>query len=130
TVGFIADVSTISASLSTASATPSTGVLADGVSQSAISVQLLDAFGNPVSGQTVGLSSSGSGNVLSTPSITDANGSALGSIASTNAETKTITVTVNPGAGQVILTTQPTVTFIVPVARFAYVANAGDNTLS
>jgi 6-phosphogluconolactonase (cycloisomerase 2 family) len=130
TVGFVADASTISASLSTAQATPATGVLADGVSQSAISVQLLDAFGNAVSGQTVSLSSSGSGNVLSSPAITDASGTVVGSIASTVAETKTVTVTVNPGAGQVVLSTHPTVGFVTPVARFAFVANKNDNTVS
>ncbi|MFL6300401.1 MAG: beta-propeller fold lactonase family protein [Terriglobales bacterium] len=130
TVGFVGDISTISASLSTAVAAPATGVLADGITQSAISVQLVDAFGNPVSGQTVSLSSSGSGNVLSAPTITDANGTHTGGIGSTTAETKTITITANPGAGQVVLTTHPTVTFIVPVARFVYIANAGDNTVS
>src|SRR5262249_51754769 len=33
-------------------------------------------------------------------------------------------------ASQVVLTTQPSVTFVTPVARFAFVANKNDNTVS
>ncbi len=130
TVGFVADTSTLSAGSSTAIASPATGVLADGTSQSAITVQLLDAFGNAIPGQTVSLAATGTGNILSSPGITDANGQYFGNIASTAAEAKTITVTANPGGGQTVLSTQPTVTFVTPVARFAYVANSGDNTVS
>jgi hypothetical protein len=40
-----------------------------------------------------------------------------GTIRSTVAETKTITVTVNPGPSQIVLTMQPTVTFVATSSR-------------
>ena len=59
-----------------------------------------DAF----AGQTVEFSSTGSGNTLTQPAaVTDAAGQATGTIASTTAETKTVTVTVNPGGTPVVL---------------------------
>jgi hypothetical protein len=120
TVLFIADASTISALLSTASAVPNSGIAADGVTQSTITVQVVDAFGNPVPGQTVALAATGTGNTLvQPPSATDANGVAIGTLASTVAETKTVTATVNPGGSQVVLAQQPTVTFSANPGRSA-----------
>ncbi|MHB8877024.1 MAG: Ig-like domain-containing protein, partial [Myxococcaceae bacterium] len=53
-----------SAGASTVVASPSTGVPADGIASSAITVTVLDAFLNPVQGQPVTLTVSGSGNLL------------------------------------------------------------------
>ncbi len=111
-VAFIGDASNLDGSLSIASATPVSGVLANGVATSTVTVTVRDQNGNGVAGQTVVLASSGSNNTLVQPGLTDANGLATGSIASTTAETKTITATVNPGGGQLVLSPQPTVTFI------------------
>src|SRR6185503_19066741 len=72
-----------------------------------------DVHGNPVAGQTVQLASSGSSNTVSQPlAVTDTSGIATATIASTHAETKTLTATINPGASQVIVTQQPTVAFV------------------
>jgi adhesin/invasin len=169
TVEFVADQENISAVLSTASASPATGVIADGTSISTITVTVVDVNGNgiaaqvvqlaatgsnntlvqpavtnalgvatgtiasttaeiktitatintgadqngnPVAGQTVQLTSTGSSNTLVQPGLTNASGVATGTIASTTAETKTITATVNPGASQVVIAQQPTVQFV------------------
>src|SRR5262245_65177058 len=118
TVQFVAG--SISGVLSTATAAPATGVIADGTAFSTITVTVRDLSGNPVPGQTVQLASTGSNNTLVQPGLTDAFGVATGTIASTTAETKTITATVNPGAGQVVVAQQPTVGFVGdPSARNA-----------
>ena len=102
----------ISASLSTATANPATNVTAGGGTTSTISVTVMDVNGALMSGQSVLLTSTGSNNTFVQPAVTDANGVATGTIVSTMAETKTITITVNAGPDQVVLTNQPTVTFI------------------
>ncbi|TAJ21204.1 MAG: hypothetical protein EPO68_05125, partial [Planctomycetota bacterium] len=113
TVAFVGDPSTISAALSSASAAPSTDVVADGTTSSTITVTVRDANGNAVAGQTVQLASSGTNNSLAQPAaVTNALGVAVGALASTRAETKTLTVTVNPGAGQVVLADAPAVAFV------------------
>ncbi len=112
TVGFVADAENLSASLSTASASPASGVIANGIDSSTITVVVRDAYGNPVAGQTVDLAASGSGNTIAQPGATNASGTATGTIASTVAETKTITATVNPGPAEVVLGEQPVITFV------------------
>ena len=47
-----------------------------------------------LSGQTVTLNVSGSGNIVSTPALTGANGQTTATLKSTVGETKTITVTI------------------------------------
>jgi hypothetical protein len=87
--------------------------VANGLALSTITVTVKDVNGNVVSGQTVQLASTGSNNALTQPSgVTDASGVATGAIASTHAETKTLTATINPGAGQVVVVQQPTVAFV------------------
>src|SRR6185503_17780199 len=112
TVQFVANPTTISPTLTTATASPATGVIADGTAISTITVTVRDSNGNPVAGQAVQLAATGSNNTLLQPGVTDAFGVATGTIASTTAETKTITATVNPGASQVVVTQQPTVQFV------------------
>jgi len=97
----------VSAANSTATASPTTGVLSDGTQTSTITVTALDAYNNPISGASVSLSVSGSGNTVSTPANTVANGQTTATIKSTVAETKTVTVTI---AGTQI-NAQPTVAF-------------------
>jgi adhesin/invasin len=117
-VTFVGDPSTISATLSAATASPALGVVANAVDASTITVTVADAFGNPVPGQSVLLASSGSNHVLTQPAgPTDAAGTASGTITSTLAETKTITATINAGPSQVVVTQQPTVEFIATRAR-------------
>ncbi|MCC6998013.1 MAG: Ig-like domain-containing protein [Deltaproteobacteria bacterium] len=101
-----------SATVSTLVAAPTAGLAANGVAQSTVTVTLLDAQGNPVPGQTVELGATGSFNTLSAPGVTDAAGVYTGSIRSTRAETKVVSATVNPGAGQVVLGQTASVDFL------------------
>ena len=120
TVEFVADASDISAALSSAVASPTTDVLADGTEISVITVTVRDGNGNPLPGQGVEIASTGSGNTLTQPAVvTDGNGEVVGRIASTVAETKTITATVNPGASEVVVTQQPTVVFIADAGNLS-----------
>jgi len=103
----------VSAVRSTAVASPNTGLTADGVTTSTITVTALDGNGDPLSGQAVTLAATGSGNTLTQPSATtDVNGEATGTLVSTVAGTKTITVNI---AGTTI-NAQPTVTFVAGAA--------------
>lgn len=120
TVEFIGDASTINAGLSSASATPTSDVVADGVTVSTVSIVVRDVNGNAVAAQGVALAATGTGNTLA-PALatTDAAGLATLTISSTKAELKTLTATINPGAGQVVVTTQPTVDFIGDAAAIS-----------
>ncbi|MGH7537913.1 MAG: Ig-like domain-containing protein [Gemmatimonadales bacterium] len=84
----------VSASQSTVSASP-TSIVAGG-GPSTITVTAKDAGGNPISGATVVLAATGTGNTLTQPSgPTNASGVATGSLSSTDAETKTVSATIN-----------------------------------
>ncbi|MGI5863912.1 MAG: Ig-like domain-containing protein [Myxococcales bacterium] len=96
-----------SASVSTVRASAPT-VVANGQATSTITVTVLDAYSNPVSGASVVLASSGSDNTLTTPAVTDGSGVTTATIASTKAEAKTITATV----GSLVLAEKPVVTFV------------------
>ena len=124
-VPFVGDASNIGALNSTVVGSPATNVVADGVQTSTITVTVLDLNNNPVSGQTVLLSATGSNNTLTQPAATtDANGVAVGTIASTTAEAKGITATVNPGASQVVISQQPTISFIGDAANISTTLSA------
>lgn len=98
-----------SAGASTVVASPAAGLAADGAAAAAITVTVLDAFGNPLAGQWVTLTASGSGNAVTQPAAaTDANGVAVGSLSSTVAEQKTVSATVG---GALLLDARPTVQF-------------------
>ena len=89
TVTFVAG--SPSAAMSSIVANPNS-LPADGSSTSQLTVTLKDANGNPVSGQVVTLSSSGSGNTITPGSgATDASGKFQATISSTVTETKTVT---------------------------------------
>ena len=117
TVGFVPGA--VSAATSTAVASPTT-VSSDGVSVSTITVTAKDANNNLISGATVSAASTGSGNTLSSPANTGGNGQTTFTIASTVAEVKTITVTINATA----ITQQPVVTFQVSVSPTLSTASA------
>ena len=120
TVQFIADVANISAANSTVAVNPASNVVANGVLTVTITVTVRDANNNPVAGQTVQLVATGTVNTLTQPAGTsDAAGVVTGTIASTKAEVKTITATMNPGASQVVPTQTPTVTFIGDAANIS-----------
>ena len=116
----------LSASQSTAVATPTTGVVADGSAASTITATAKDAFGNAVSGLTTTLNASGTGNTLTQPAApTDASGQTPGVIKSTKAGTKTITVTI----GATPINAQPTVQFVAGAAtQLAFTTQPGGGT--
>jgi adhesin/invasin len=86
---FVGDPSNLSALLTTATASPRHGVVANGSTTSTITVTVRDVNGNAVAGQSVALAATGSNNTLVQPGVTNAGGVATGTIASTTAETKT-----------------------------------------
>jgi Invasin, domain 3/Bacterial Ig-like domain (group 1)/Calcineurin-like phosphoesterase len=84
----------VSPDQSTVEAAPST--IAANTGTSTITVTAKDAGGNPISGKTVVLAATGSGNTLTQPSApTDANGVATGTLSSTVPETKTVSATLD-----------------------------------
>ena len=94
----------VSASQSTVSAAPSSFTAGSGTST--ITIVAKDAAGGRVSGAGVTLLVTGSGNTVSTPAPTDANGTTTATLQSTGAGTKTITATING----VVVSDQVTVT--------------------
>src|SRR5690349_19736325 len=84
----------VSASNSTVSASPA--AITAGGSPSTITVTVKDGSGNPISGATVVLSATGTGNTLTQPSsTTTSSGVATGTIASTVSGSKTVSATAN-----------------------------------
>src|SRR6266542_4431824 len=83
----------VSASQSTVAASP-TSIAVGGTAT--ITVTAKDANGNPISGATVVLAATGSGNTLTQPGgTTNASGVATGTLSSTVAGTKTVSATAN-----------------------------------
>lgn len=118
TAVFIGDASQIDAGLSSVDADPDTSLVANGVVTSTITTIVRDVNGNAVPGQTVSIAVDGSNNTVTQPSgTTTDDGSIAGALATTLAEVKTITVTVNPGVGAVVLNDQPEVTWIGDAAN-------------
>ncbi len=99
------------AMMSQVSAAP-TLVSANGASSATITVTVRDAFGNGIPGRQVELTATGTGNLLTQPSVpTDAAGMVTGLLASTVEEVKTITAVVDPQTAPLTLLTQPQVEF-------------------
>ena len=94
TVTVTVNPSLVSASLSTVAAAPT--AIPVGTGTATITVTVKNASGQPISGATVVLSATGSGNSLVQPSaVTNASGVATGTFSSTVAEVKTISATAN-----------------------------------
>jgi hypothetical protein len=120
----------ISPTLSTLSALPAIISASNGSSASTITVTARDNTGQPVSGATVLLSATGSGNTLTQPGgPTDVNGVATGTLSSTGSGPKIVsatintlpinqtdTVTVNAGAATLLVFTPPPSTTTAGVA--------------
>ncbi len=100
-------------------------VLADGQAFATITVTLTDKFGNPRSGKAVIISASGSNNFITQPTdLTDAQGKAVGRVASTSAGTKNITARNVTDAMD--LNTSASVVFL-PQAPRTIVLDSGNN---
>ena len=91
---FAVTAGAVSAAQTTVAAT-SPITASSGTSQSTITVTARDALGNPVSGATVVLGATGTGNTLTQPGLTDGTGVATGTLSATFAESKTVSATVN-----------------------------------
>jgi hypothetical protein len=124
-----------SPSLSTVAALPSS--ITAGGSGTTITVTARDAGGNPISGASVTLAATGTGNTLTQPlGPTNASGEATGALASTVAEAKTVSATID-GVG-ITQTAAVTVTAGAPSATTSTVAasptsitvNAGTSTIT
>ena len=108
----------LSAGRSTVDAT--TPVVADGVATSMITITAKDQYGNAIQGKAVTVSSTGSNNTLSDPADTDASGETTATLASTKAETKTISATID---GVAITDTAEVVFTAGPAAKIELTAD-------
>jgi adhesin/invasin len=85
----------VSPSQSTLGVNTSSITASSGGSAVTVTVTAKDQFGNPVSGVTVSLSATGSGNTINQPGVTNGSGVTTGTISSTVAGTKTISAVVD-----------------------------------
>src|SRR5207237_222283 len=112
-----------SAARSLVAAAPGTIAASSGANAATITVTVNDEFGNPVSGATVTLGSTGANNPLPHPAgPTGTNGQVTGTLSSHKAETKTVSATVN---GTVAVTATASVT-VTPAAAASIAISAGD----
>jgi hypothetical protein len=105
-----------SASLSTVTVSPQS-VTADGVDQSSVTVTLLGSGSVPVAGKTVTLTG-GTGHASIAPASSGSNvtnSSGVATFSVTDATVETVTLTATDTTDPVLLTAQPTVTFVTPV---------------
>ena len=100
-----------SATQSSLVSTPGSIVASNGATVSTITVTARDQFDNLIQGATVVLAATGGGNTLTQPGATNAGGVAIGSLSSDDAETKTVSATIN-GVG----ITQTTAVTVIPAA--------------
>jgi len=85
-----------SALRSTCTANPTTGLLANGLDRSKITVTVVDANGRAIAGVPVVLSVRGLGATIHQPAPTDANGAAAGAVSSTVPGLVIVTATTQP----------------------------------
>ena len=98
----------VSVGMSSVTVDRANGVVANGTDYATITVQLSDAAGNPIWGETVSLLVTGDGNTVTpTSGGTDTAGVFTATLASTHVETKTVTAQV----GSTTLSQMPTVDF-------------------
>jgi protocatechuate 3,4-dioxygenase beta subunit len=123
----------VSGSQSTVAAAPSSFTAGSGAST--ITVVAKDASGGRVSGAGVTLQVTGTGNTVSTPAPTDANGTTTATLQSTGAGTKTITATINgvavtDAATVIVLPAAPSGTASTAVASPTSVAVDAPSTVT
>lgn len=102
------------------------GVVADGVDVATVIVTVLSQEGKPVPGVAVTVSATGENNTLTEPGTTDSQGVARGSIASTRAEVKTLTLGLKLNSDSRELEEKPTVRFVHgPASGLAFGVHPG-----
>jgi autotransporter-associated beta strand protein len=112
---FTVTTAAVSATASTVTAYPS-GVLANGTTPITITVTLLDAYNNPISGKTVALTSSRNtpdpvDTILPASAISNANGVVTFTVTSTTPGPATLGATVDPSGANLPITQTAPVTF-------------------
>ena len=103
-------VNTASPTLTTVTTSPSSGVPADGVTYSTITITVTNQVGQPVAGLAASgiVVSANSGTITQPTGVTDASGNITATITATSPGVKTISVNING----VAISEQPTVTFV------------------
>ncbi|AGC47714.1 Ig-like domain-containing protein [Myxococcus stipitatus DSM 14675] len=103
---------------------------ADGDDRGEITVTVKDPSGAPLAGRSVTVAVSGDGNtVAQAQNPTDERGVAVASVSSTREGTKRVTASVSAEGGAVVLASQPTFTFVAPVAtRLLFSGTVRDST--
>lgn len=95
---------------STVDATPTSGLVADGIESSLVVVNLYDDFLNPIEGELITLSSTGSNNTFDPASgTTNSSGQFISDFTTTTGEAKTVSADNTPGIG--VLSDTAMVTF-------------------
>jgi hypothetical protein len=106
------DSSPVSLTASTIVVDRPTGVVANGTDRATITVTVRDAQGQGIAGLPVTLSATGSNDTIVQPGVTDGNGVASGTIASTTPESKSVSASVETGSGTLALPETVSVTFV------------------
>jgi hypothetical protein len=99
--------------LSTVTSTP-VSVPADGTSAASVTVTLKNQLGLPLVGATVALAFAATGTIAPATASTSGTGVATFSVTSSTIGAGILTATVNPGAGQVVLSQHPWLDFAPP----------------
>src|SRR5206468_1235182 len=108
-----------------------TAVIADGTSQTVLTITVEDAFGNPVAGTAVTLSASGSGNTFGVISgTTDVHGVFSTTMASPLVQTEIVTATENGVQESTTVTFVPRSGRLTIVPSSATVPLSGTDTLT
>lgn len=93
-----------------------------------ITVTALDSSGNPVPGQIVAISATGSQNTIAQPALpTDANGVAVGMLTTLFAEVKTISAIFNPGVDDLVCGETSISEFVWPTLATFFVRESGND---
>ncbi len=114
-------------SQSSFTADTSFGTLADGLSTVALEALLADRNGNALAGIPVEFRASGYGNQLVQPSVTDADGRAFGTLASTASEAKLVRAVARPGTADESEVGTLTTTFVEVLPDAYYVRQGGSD---
>ncbi|NVJ20206.1 lamin tail domain-containing protein [Myxococcus sp. AM011] len=117
------------ATASTVSLTPTRELLADGADWGEVTVIVKGKDGALLAGRSVMVAVAGEGNTVTQAGLTDSQGVAVAFVVSTRAGVKRVTVSVAAEGGAVVLASQPSFTFVAPVAtRLAFSTSAVEAT--
>ncbi|MCP3164511.1 lamin tail domain-containing protein [Myxococcus qinghaiensis] len=117
------------ATASTVVLTPTGALLADGQARGEVTVIVKGKDGALLAGRSVMVAVAGEGNTVTQAGLTNSQGVAVAFVVSTRAGEKRVTVSVAAEGGAVVLASQPSFTFVAPVAtRLAFSTSALEAT--